>query len=90
MTAAELAILRDRVTRAKLAMPSKAESALSPRELAGRQALAALREAEQRFKALQRLCVYCGGAAKGRKLPLTCAEHRDLPANDPFYNEVAA
>lgn len=48
MNARDLAELRDRVARARLAQPATPARALTAREKAGQSALAALREAERR------------------------------------------
>lgn len=85
MTPAELSALRDRVSR-ELLSPRKEETA---REAAGRQALAALREAERRYRAtgygLSDVCIYCGVPVRGKHEPPTCILHRDLPALDPHF-----
>ena len=99
MTAAELASLRDRVSRAQLAHEQVAPSL---REEAGRRALAALHEAERRYRAktgeppkpprLSLHCVYCGEPVRLRDQskrtpvpPATCRLHRDLPGMDTHY-----
>lgn len=85
MTPYELAVLRDRVARARFGLTE----GIPPHVVAQRErwrADAALRRAKYRYR-----CVYCGDRLRdkagrfGKRLGLACPKHADLPAVDPKY-----
>ena len=81
MTPIELATLRDLIVRARLAS--------TPDRLVGFNKRGCTRKPKQ--KPRPRLaCVYCGKRTQRHGKPTTCFLHKDLPALDPFYAEVAA
>jgi hypothetical protein len=86
VTPVELAQLRDKIARQRIAVAPPRGYHHSERVRAGEAALDALARAERRRWPRRRKCVYCGADTRSVKNPAVCAEHRDLPALDPAYN----